>query len=124
MMIIFGSLILRNIRKRRSRRCYPAQTNNSSILNPSATQQLIKVGNVVNNQRIKRRDIQLVTMLLVQDIVFIISTFPISIYKLYSISTIHETKSKLRQSIENTIFNISVISLFLNNIITLKKNAT
>ncbi|CAF1069806.1 unnamed protein product [Adineta steineri] len=52
------------------------------------------------------------------DIVFIISKFSISIYKLYSIATIHETKSKLRQSTENTIFNVSVISLFLNNIIT------
>ncbi|CAF3712774.1 unnamed protein product [Adineta steineri] len=127
MMIIFGSLTLRNIRQRRNRRCYPVQTNNPSIPtvdvitfpNPSsATQQLGNAGNVVNNQRIKKRDIQLVTMLLVQVIVFIISTFPISIYKLYSIATIHETKSKLRQSIENTIFNISVISLFLNNIIT------
>ncbi|CAF0927508.1 unnamed protein product [Adineta steineri] len=84
--------------ERRSRRYYPVQTNNSSILNPSsATQQLVKMGNVVNNQKIKRRDIQFVTMLLVQDIVFIISTFPISIHKLYSIATIHETKSKLRQ---------------------------
>ncbi|CAF1046593.1 unnamed protein product [Adineta steineri] len=119
MMIIFGSLTLRNIRHRRNRRCYPAQTNNSSTRNPSSViQQLGNPRNVVNNQRIKRRDIQLVTMLLVQVIVFVISTFPISIYKLYSIGTIHETKSKLRQSIENTIFNISVITLFLNNIIT------
>ncbi len=43
---------------------------------------------------------------------------PISIYKLYAVATIHMTKSVQRVSIENTIFNLGVISLFINNTIT------
>ena len=39
-------------------------------------------------------------------------------YKLYAISTIHMTKSSLQKSIENTVFNLTIISLFLNNTIT------
>ncbi|CAF1576986.1 unnamed protein product, partial [Adineta steineri] len=36
-------------------------------------------------------------------------------YKFYSVTTICDIKSSLRQSIENTIFNVSAQGSFLNN---------
>ncbi|UJR34961.1 hypothetical protein I4U23_027739 [Adineta vaga] len=121
MMIIFGMLTVRNIHHTHLR-IHVEQIADASI----PVQQRTRIGIDLNvqslptrmNRTIQKRDVQLITMLLVQVIVFVISAFPISIYKLYSIATIYDTKSVIQKSIENTIFNLSVISLFLNNTIT------
>ncbi|CAF1437134.1 unnamed protein product [Rotaria sp. Silwood1] len=133
MMIVFGFLTLRNIRQKH-RRTNAVQTANTTIpkvpmtiaCHFSAQQQSTNITTDSNsrsvltrvNRTTRKRDAQLITMLLVQVAVFVISSFPISGYKLYAAATIYETKSNLRKSIENTIFNMSAISLFLNNTIT------
>ncbi|CAF1516135.1 unnamed protein product [Adineta ricciae] len=104
MMIIFGLLTVRNIRRSRHR-VHVVHSNAP----PLSTR---------TNRLIQKRDVQLVPMLLVQVTVFAVSAFPISIYKIYCIVTIYNAKSVLQMSIENTIFNVCVLSLFLNNTIT------
>ncbi|UJR16704.1 hypothetical protein I4U23_003604 [Adineta vaga] len=117
MMIIFGFLTVQNIHNQRSR-INAVQIVDTSV---TTTVEMIRTNHLSTfegKRNIQKRDAQLLTMLLVQVGVFAISTFPIGVYKLYSIATIHEIKSTLQRSIENTIFNISVISLFFNNCIT------
>ncbi|CAF0842583.1 unnamed protein product [Adineta steineri] len=130
MMIVFGFLTLRNIHAR-YRRISVIPTHNTAV--PMTT---MRIGNhhstlqhPRNNKRAsksqpsarqvqrktQKRDAQLIALLLIQIIIFIVSSFPISIYKLYSVATISNTKSILQKSIEGTIFNMCVISLFLNN---------
>ncbi|CAF1329055.1 unnamed protein product [Adineta steineri] len=133
MMAVFSSLTLRNIRNQR-RRIAATQPGNIPIpnivtANPNQSITVHQLTNISNQQdhnlvfteikrRAQKRDIQLVKMLLVQVSVYVISAFPISFYKLYAVATIYQTKSIGRQSIENTIYNLSLISLLLNNSIT------
>ncbi|CAF0845378.1 unnamed protein product [Adineta steineri] len=130
MMIIFGSLTLKNIHQRRRRVHIQQNANTLATIDaltaenhPLELQQTVQTITNLNrpaiplkiNRTARKRDAQLVTMLVVQVAVFIISAFPISIYKLYSIATIYDSKSVLQKSVENTIYNFCVISLFLNN---------
>ncbi|CAF1008793.1 unnamed protein product [Adineta steineri] len=116
-MVTFGLLTLRNVHQTQNR---ISAIRTSHI---PASQQLTNIRNntsfsVEVNRTVQKRDSQLITMLLIQVAVFVISTLPISIYKIYGIATIYSTKSTLRKSWENTIFNICVISLFINNSVT------
>ncbi|CAF0888977.1 unnamed protein product [Adineta steineri] len=129
-MITFGVLTLQNVRQRK-RRVNVANTTKrlvplfavTNISHPSVIQQSINITIGPNNQpatmgitrTAQKREMQLIMMLLMQVVVFIVSTFPISIYKIYSIATIDQTRSVLRASIENTIFNVFVLCLFLTN---------
>ncbi|UJR11339.1 hypothetical protein I4U23_015520 [Adineta vaga] len=132
-MIVFGFLLLRNIREKR-RRIHAIHVTNSPILMESLAtanfpiqeqQQSIDIKPISNtqsqpvktNRTAQKHNAQLITILLIQVVIFIISAFPVSIYKFYSVATIYDTRTSLRQSIENTIFNASVICFFLNNTI-------
>ncbi|CAF1151853.1 unnamed protein product [Adineta steineri] len=132
MMIVFGSLTLRNIR-RKHRRINVIQTANRPSSMATITnaipipipQQPINNTNGQNkqpsskevNRVTQKREAQLSLILFIQIAVFVISSFPLGVYKLYSVATIYDTKSVLRVAIENTLFNIFVICAYLNNAI-------
>ncbi|CAF4217000.1 unnamed protein product [Adineta steineri] len=130
LMITFGVLTVRNVRQKK-RRVNVANTTKRSIPliavtninHPSIIQHPTNITIGPNNQpatteinrAAQKREMQLIIMLLVQILVFIISTFPISVYKMYSIATINQTKSALRASVENTLFNVFVLFLYISN---------
>ncbi|CAF4046858.1 unnamed protein product [Adineta steineri] len=133
-MIVFGSLVLRNVPRKHSRINPIKQLNTfgSIIAVPalnsiSAEQQppSVNIKNASNNQSLstninrtaQKRDTQLIILLIIQVTSFIICSCPVSIYKFYSVATVYTIKSSLRQSIENTIYNVSVQAFFLNNAI-------
>ncbi|CAF3951239.1 unnamed protein product [Adineta steineri] len=133
-MIVFGSLVLRNVPRKHSRINPIKQLNTfgSIITVPalnsiSAEQQppSVNIKNASNNQSLstnrnrtaQKRDTQLIILLIIQVTSFIICSCPVSIYKFYSVATVYTIKSSLRQSIENTIYNVSVQAFFLNNAI-------
>ncbi|UJR24430.1 hypothetical protein I4U23_005806 [Adineta vaga] len=107
MMMIFGYLIVRNIR-RKHLRVITKRNGTNSITSHRVTHD-------ENKESIQKRDVQLIMMLLIQVIYYVFSSFPISIYKFYAIATMNENKSSLRRAIENTIFILSILSLFSNN---------
>ncbi|CAF1158969.1 unnamed protein product [Adineta steineri] len=129
-MTIFGVLTLQNVRQRK-RRVNVANTTKrlvplfavTNISHHSVTQQSINRTVGPNNQPARmevnrtaqKREMQLIMMLLMQVAFFVVSSCPISVYKIYSIATINQARPILRASIENTIFNVCVLCSFLNN---------
>ncbi|CAF0825535.1 unnamed protein product [Adineta ricciae] len=81
-MIIFGCLLLRNVREKRRRINVSPSTNFSTPKMPLPAE---------TNRSAQRREAQLLIILLIQVVVFIISTFPVSIYKFYSVATIYDS---------------------------------
>ncbi|CAF0974788.1 unnamed protein product [Adineta steineri] len=132
MMIVFGSLTVRNIR-RKHRRINVIQIANGPSSVATITnavpipipQQSINNTNGQNKQPLskevrrvtQKREAQLSLILFIQIAVFVIASFPLGVYKVYSVATIYDTKSVLRVAIENTLFNIFVICIYLNNAI-------
>ncbi|CAF1112051.1 unnamed protein product [Adineta steineri] len=132
MMIVFGSLTLRNVRRKHRRiniiqtanRPPSAATSSNGIPIPIPQQ---PINNIIGQNKqplpkevsrvAQKREAQLVLILFIQIAAFTIASFPLGVYKLYSVATIYEPKSILRVSIENTLFNLFVICLFLNNTI-------
>ncbi|UJR24481.1 hypothetical protein I4U23_005856 [Adineta vaga] len=122
MMIIFGLLIVRNVRRKHMRVDIGQQTNTIALSiekhRPLHEGEYLRRKSTITiefNRTTQKRDAQLITMLLIQVIYFIISSFPISVYKFYAIATFHDPRSSLQRSIENTIFILCVLSLFSNN---------
>ncbi|CAF4435957.1 unnamed protein product [Didymodactylos carnosus] len=65
--------------------------------------------------KIRQRDLQIITMLLVQVLTITICVLPISIYKLYQTLTMSmTTKSPLRLAIEGLIFQFTVLVSYIN----------
>jgi hypothetical protein len=90
------------------------------ILNVRQTRRRIATINVpINNprpQRTKKKDRQLLIMLLVQVIFIVILTFPQAIQKLYETITLYldeTSKSSLQIAIENFFFNFVVLLTYL-----------
>lgn len=95
LMIIVGLATFRNIRQIRAR------------VNPQGTAS-------ANASLLKKRDRQLITMLLAQLIITIICTLPIAIHKLYATFTQYMEKDDYRLTVENLIVQITRQLTFLN----------
>ncbi|CAF3923328.1 unnamed protein product [Adineta steineri] len=137
-MIVFGLLVLRNVRRKRSRINPIEQTNAlaSTMAVPAvnsfnAEQQQqtppppVSIKNAAKNQLLstnisrtaQKRDAQLIILLIIQVATFVICSCPANIYKFYSVATIYDIKSSLRQAIESTFVAVSLQAFFLNNAI-------
>ncbi|CAF1087284.1 unnamed protein product [Adineta steineri] len=120
LMTIFGSLVIRNVRRkccrinpiRQENICTPAvPLSATSSLNAQQQQPPLM------QRRAQKRDGQLLVLLVIQVAAFIICSWPVNMYKFYSVATVYNTKSNFRQAIENTAFNVAVQAYFLNNAI-------
>ncbi|CAF1034917.1 unnamed protein product [Adineta steineri] len=132
LMTIFGSLVIRNVRRKRCRInpiiqeniCTPAiPLSVTSSLKQQQQPPLVKIRNLSNTEssllkmqrRAQKRDGQLLVLLIIQVAAFIICSSPVNMYKFYSVATVYSTKSSFRQAIENTAFNVAVQAYFCNN---------
>ncbi|CAF1549359.1 unnamed protein product, partial [Adineta steineri] len=132
MMIVFGSLTLRNVHRKRHRinviqtiNRPPSMARSTNAIPVPRPQQPTNNTNGQNKQLFpnevsrvaQKREAQLILVLFIQIAVFVIASFPLGVYKLYSVATIYDTKSVLRVAIENTLFNIFVICAYLDSAI-------
>ena len=67
------------------------------------------------NFRRRRRDVQLIRILVIQVIVLTLFAIPITTQKIYSCATIFKTKSLLQVAIENLINQICIETSYINN---------
>ncbi|CAF1367215.1 unnamed protein product [Didymodactylos carnosus] len=102
-MTIFGALTFRNIRKMHSRR----------------TEYLPSAGNAGNRSKTRQKlDLKILRMLFAQVLMLIVSTMPLSIYKVYSTATLYIIKTQMRRAIENLLYQIVLTLSNLNNVTT------
>ncbi|CAF1081074.1 unnamed protein product [Didymodactylos carnosus] len=103
-MTIFGALTLLNIRKRCFRQIVPLPTIVSNVNRSKAPMQQL--------------DLKLLSMLFAQVLMLILSTMPLSIYKIYSAATVNLMKTQMRRVIENFLFQLVLTLSNLNNVTT------
>jgi hypothetical protein len=94
-MIIFGLMTISNVRKAQAR------------LQPVT----MTVGSRFGQQ--KKTDRHLLIMLFIQVLLMLLFTLPLSVYKLYSTITRNVPKSTLQITVENFIFNIVLLLLYV-----------
>ncbi|UJR07314.1 hypothetical protein I4U23_011602 [Adineta vaga] len=95
-MITFGYLTLRNIRQSRRR-------ITTANINPNLNQDLSNIQKSSSSARIRKQDLQIMTMLFVQVGILIVFSSPMGFYKFYSSLTAYTNKSLERTAIENFI---------------------
>ncbi|CAF1144872.1 unnamed protein product [Didymodactylos carnosus] len=101
-MTVFGVLTFLNIRKMRYRQTGPLPSVVTGVNRPKT--------------RMQQLDMKLVTMLFAQVLMLILSTMPLSIYKVYSTFTVNFIKSDMRRAIENLLFQMALTLSNLNNV--------
>ncbi|CAF4578657.1 unnamed protein product, partial [Didymodactylos carnosus] len=95
LMSIFGIITMYNIRHLR--------------------RQIKPVFNSTNRRLVKRKDFQLILMMLIQILFVIILTFPFALEKFYSTLTENYIKSRLKLSWENLVKSIVILLLYINH---------
>jgi len=105
-MFIFGLMTISNVRKSQSRLQPVTVTMNARNGDGSAT---VNIGHPTQR---KKSDRHLLIMLFIQVFLMLLFTLPVAIYKLYSTITRNVPKSTLQNTIENLIFNISLLFLY------------
>ena len=103
LMLIFGLMIISNVRQTQAR-LQPINTTNNSHANNNTT----TISNAGQNQQ-RKRDRQLLIMLFVQVLVMLVLTGPIALSKLYITITRNRPKSALQNTIENFIFGLFLL---------------
>jgi hypothetical protein len=106
-MIMFGLMTISNIRKAQSRLQPVATPVDDRFGDKSAT------GSTAQQTQRKKTDRHLLIMLLVQVLIMLLLTLPIAVVKLYTTATRNVVKSPLRNAIENFLFNILLLFLYL-----------
>ena len=104
LMITFGLMTISNIRSTQNR---VEPTSVRTI--PTHSRDLHEY----RRRRLKKLDRHLCSMLLIQVIIFAVSTFPLMIQRFYATFTIDLTRSALRSVIEDFIYQISLILFYL-----------
>ncbi|UJR19402.1 hypothetical protein I4U23_022532 [Adineta vaga] len=107
LMLIFGLMIISNIRQSRAR------VQQTSITVDSLAAQHTTTISSVHQAQQRKMDRHLLIMLFVQVLVLLVFTFPLSISKLYSTITRNNVKSTLQNTIENFIFNLFLLFIFI-----------
>jgi hypothetical protein len=106
LMLIFGLMIISNVRKTQLRLQPMDTTNKSHIVHNTTT-----ASNAHQTQQ-RKKDRQLLLMLFVQVLLMFVLTVPFALSKIYTSITRNTPKSPLRNTIETFIFNLFL--LFLN----------
>jgi hypothetical protein len=95
LMTIFGLLTLLNLKH------YRNQIHNNAII-------------IISLQRRKKQELSILRMLLIQLIVNVILSLPVTIYLFYSGLTQYNQKSSMRIFIENYIYNMCTLLQYIN----------
>jgi hypothetical protein len=106
-MILFGLMTITNVRKAQSRLKPVASRVNGAVGDDPAP-----VSTREQTQR-QKTDRYLLIMLFVQILIMLLLTLPLSVVKLYTTITRNVVKSPLRNAIENFVFNILLLFLYL-----------
>ncbi|CAF1581761.1 unnamed protein product [Adineta ricciae] len=108
LMITFDFLTLKNIRQSR-RQVRSVKTE--QILDTSMIQNVSSKANT----KIRKKDLQIITMLLVQVGTIIIFSSPMGFYKFYASLTAHTEKSLQHKEIENFVAQFVILITYINN---------
>ncbi|CAF1232249.1 unnamed protein product [Adineta ricciae] len=108
LMLIFGLMIISNVRQTRAR-LQPTPVTIDSRATKNTT---ISTGNEQQSQQ-RRMDRHLLVMLLVQVVLLLVITLPFAISKLYTTITRDRVKSTLQNITESFIFNLFLVLLFV-----------
>ncbi|CAF1313872.1 unnamed protein product [Adineta ricciae] len=106
-MLIFGLMIISNIRQSRAR-LHPTPMK----IDSHTDQNRSTVGVEDQNQE-KKMDRYLLMMLLVQILILLVFTLPFAISKIYTTITRHNVKSTLQRTIESFIVNLLFLFVFI-----------
>jgi hypothetical protein len=106
-MVMFGLMTISNVRKVQSRMQPVTMTEGGRFGPDTAT---VRTGNSTQQ---KKTDRHLLVMLFIQVLLMLLFTLPLSVYKLYSTMTRNVPKSTLQITIENFIFNIVLLLLYV-----------
>jgi hypothetical protein len=106
LMFIFGLKIISNVRQTHARLQPMGTTIDGHVGHNTST-----VNTVRQNQQ-RKTDRQLLIMLFIQVLLILVLTLPLALSKLYTTITRNISKSALRNTIENFIFNLFL--LFVN----------
>ncbi|CAF0790201.1 unnamed protein product [Adineta steineri] len=107
-MFIFGLMTISNVRKTQSRLQPETLTMNARNGHEST------ITNMRNPLQRKKSDRHLLIMLFIQVLLILLFTLPLSAYKLYSTLTRNVLKSTLQNTIENFMFNIFLLALYVS----------
>jgi hypothetical protein len=106
-MVVFGLVTISNLREAQSRLQPVAMPVDARFGDNGAT---VSIGQQTER---KKTDRHLLIMLFVQVLLMLLLTLPLSAIQLYLTMTSHIVKSTLRNAIENFIFNILLLFLYL-----------
>ena len=105
LMLIFGLMIISNVRQTQVR-LQPMNTINNSYVGQNRT----SCSNGPQNQQ-RKTDRQLLVMLFIQVLLMFVLTVPFALSKIYTTITRNTLKSPLQNTIENFIFNLFLLLL-------------
>ncbi|CAF1554202.1 unnamed protein product [Rotaria sp. Silwood1] len=109
-MILFGLLTILNVRYSQGRvQAFKLQNINPNMNKPATSTN----GNIEAKSK-QKIDHSLLRMLLIQVLLFIIFTFPLSVQKFYS-SFSEENKSRIETVINGFLYNLAVLIYFVSN---------